>query len=162
MRTLLAVFWLLAAAGGVPQADSITVDDIKGTDLKGSLFDGSSLKGDLVLVDFWAVWCTPCIAAFPVLKQLNTDFNERGFQVVGIAVYSGTREDVREVVNNHKLNYTVVVGDEDLVEAFGVIGIPTYFLFRSDGKLHKKYVGEVKGFYDRIRADILELQPEHN
>ena len=131
--------------------------DFQAIDLHNKPFHGMSLKGKTVLVDVWAVWCAPCIAAFPTLKQMNSDFKDKGFEVVGVAVYSGTPEDVSEFLKEHELNYKVVVGDADLVERFGVIGYPTYFLINPDGKIYKKYVGQAKNLYSEVKADILEL-----
>ncbi|MCI0485332.1 MAG: TlpA family protein disulfide reductase [Blastocatellia bacterium] len=134
--------------------------DFKATDLQGKPFDATPLKGRIVLLDFWAVWCPPCLAAMPVLKKLNRDFKSKGFSVVGIAVYSGTAEDIGEIVREHKVDYTVVVGDDDLVERFEVIGYPTYFLIAPDGRIYKKYVGEVEELYNEIASDIAALQKE--
>jgi len=143
----------------VSDANHLSID-FRATDLDEKTFDALSLKGNIVLLDFWAVWCAPCIAAFPVLNQLNNDLQEKGFQVVGIAVYSGTAEDVRNFITEHELNYTVVIGDDDLVERFDVIGYPTYFLIDPDGNVYKQYVGEVRDLYKTITNDVLELQEE--
>ena len=127
-------------------------------DLKGKTFNANSLKGKTVLLDIWAVWCAPCIAAFPTLKKLNQDLKKENFEVVGVAVYSGTYQDVRKFVAKHNLDYKIVVGDDDMVERFGVIGYPTYFLIGPDGKIHKKYVGEAKNLYSEVKKEVLRLQ----
>ncbi|MEE9167591.1 MAG: TlpA disulfide reductase family protein [Candidatus Neomarinimicrobiota bacterium] len=151
---------LLSTAGAltIPRGqEDLSVDNVEATDLKGKAFRGTALRGKVVLADFWASWCTPCVKAFPVLKQVNADYKDQGFQVLGIAVYSGTIEDVEKVVDKHGLDYTVVIGDEDLIETFGVIGVPTYFLFGRDGHLARKYVGQSKDFHERVQAHIREL-----
>lgn len=132
--------------------------DFQAINLKGQPFHANSLKGKTVLLDFWAVWCAPCIAAFPTLKKLNQDLKKDNFEVVGVAVYSGTYKDVRLFVAKHNLDYKIVVGDDDMVERFGVIGYPTYFLIGPDGKIHKKYVGEAKNLYSEVKKDVLGLQ----
>ncbi|MFQ5641543.1 MAG: TlpA disulfide reductase family protein [bacterium] len=132
--------------------------DFKAIDLHGKPFTALRLKGKTVLLDFWAVWCAPCIAAFPTLTKLNRDLKDQNFQVVGVAVYSGTHEDVRTFLEKHKLDYTVVVGDEDLAGRFGVIGFPTYFLISPDGTVQKKYVGEAKNLYDDVKKEVLALR----
>lgn len=131
--------------------------DFQAVDLKGQAFNANSLKGKTVLLDFWAVWCAPCIAAFPTLKKLNQDLKKDNFEVVGVAVYSGTYKDVRQFVAKHNLDYKIVVGDDDMVEKFGVIGYPTYFLIGPDGKIHKKYVGEAKSLYSDVKKEIAKL-----
>jgi len=132
--------------------------DFQAIDLKGKTFNANSLKGKSVLIDFWAVWCAPCIAAFPTLTKLNRDLKKENFEVVGVAVYSGNYKDVRPFVEKHNLDYRIVVGDEELAERFGVIGFPTYFLIAPDGNIHKKYVGEAKNLYSEVKKEVLGLQ----
>ena len=131
--------------------------DFQATDLHGVPFHGLSLKGKTVLLDFWAVWCPPCIKAFPVLGRLDRDLKGKGFQVLGIAVFSGTVEDVANFVEEYEVIYQVVVGDEDLVERFGVIGYPTYFLISPEGTIANKYVGDWPNLYEHVKADVAEL-----
>ena len=130
---------------------------VNGIDLDGNQFHGSSLEGKIVLLDFWAVWCGPCLAAFPALKRLSRDFNDQNFEVIGIASYSGTSADVQEVVEQYNVGYTIILGEISLIKKFGVIGLPTYFLMGPDGTVARKYVGEVKDLYERITADIGDI-----
>lgn len=132
--------------------------DFKATDLKGNPFYGRSLEGKIVLLDFWAVWCPPCLKAIPVLGRLHRDLGGEDFHVLGIAVYSGTREDVSGFVQEHHIEYPMVVGDDDIVEDFRVIGYPTYFLIDPDGNVYKKYVGELEDLYERVAEDIRALR----
>lgn len=129
---------------------------VNGIDLDGNQFQGSSLKSKIVLLDFWAVWCGPCLAAFPALNRLSQDWDQN-FEVIGIASYSGTRADVQEVVEQYNVGYTIILGEISLIKKFGVIGLPTYFLMGPDGTVARKYVGEVKDLYERITADIGEI-----
>jgi len=131
--------------------------DFQATDLHGVPFHGISLKGKTVLLDFWAVWCPPCIKAFPVLGRLDTDLKGKDFQVLGIAVFSGTVEDVANFVEEYEVTYQVVIGDEDLVEWFGVIGYPTYFLISPEGAIANKYVGDWPDLYENVKADVAAL-----
>lgn len=131
--------------------------DFQAVDLQGGSFQGTSLKGQIVLVDFWAVWCPPCIAAIPTLNRLNKDLGPKDFRVLGVAVYSGTCEDVAQFVRAHGMDYTVVVGDEDLLERFQVIGFPTYVLLGPDGNVYRTYVGEMGGLERKLREDVAAL-----
>lgn len=132
--------------------------DSWGTDLEGKPFDGASLRGKVILLDFWAVWCSPCIKAMPELSRLQKDFKKNGLRVVGIAVYSGSAGDVRAFLTDKSAGYQVIVGHEDLVERFGVVGFPTYFLIDTKGRIYKQYVGELQNLYQTVAADILALQ----
>ena len=136
-------------------SDTTELDiDFDALDLQGNPFKGSILKGKIVFLDFWAVWCAPCITAFPTLKKMNTDFKDKGIEVVGIAVYSGTVEDINKFVEKHKLDYKIIIGDAELAERFKVIGVPSYFLLGPDGSIYKNYIGEVAEFYNELKTDI--------
>ena len=139
------------------ERSALPITLVDGIGLDGNQFQGSSLESKIVLLDFWAVWCGPCLAAFPALKRLSQDFNDRNFEVIGIASYSGTQTDVQEVVEQYSVGYTVILGEISLIKKFGVIGLPTYFLMGLDGTVARKYVGEVKDLYERIAADIGDI-----
>ena len=94
----------------------ITLAGVELTNLDNSVLRGSDLSGNIVLLDFWAVWCGPCLKAFPDLIKLNHDLKEQHFQVVGIAAYSGTAADVRQAVDKFGLDYKVVMGDPAVLE----------------------------------------------
>ena len=153
---VLAVLLLLPAGGVVLGAES-EWRDFGALGLDGKTFDATRLEGRVVLLDFWATWCGPCIKAIPTLNQLREEFSEVGFDVVGIAAYSGTRDDVQQFVSKHKPLYPIVMGDEDLVERFGVIGYPTYFLIDRQGKVAETYVGEIESVLEKVTAKIREL-----
>lgn len=138
----------------------VHITELQAMNLDGSPFQGSSLRGKVILLDFWAVWCGPCLKAFPDLLKLNRDLVDRNFEVVGIAAYSGTAADVRQAVDKFGLDYKVVMGDPAILEHFGVIGFPTYFLMGPDGVVVKKYVGEVAQLYDQVKGDVEALQSE--
>ena len=147
-----------SVAGRADSAAARLAVDFNAVDLQGQPFSAKTLKGKILLLDFWAVWCKPCIAAFPTLRKLNRDFKDKNFEVVGVAVYSGGPEDVSKFLQKHELDYMTVVGDDDLAIRFGVIGYPSYFLVGPDGKIHKKYVGEAKDLYGEVKKEILKLQ----
>ncbi len=139
------------------ETTAVNIRDIKALNLDGSAFEGTELAGKIVLLDFWAVWCTPCIVAVPTLESLADELRDNNFEVLGIAVYSGTVEDVRESVTRHNIDYQVVLGDPALVMHFGVIGFPTYLLMAPDGNIYKKYVGAAANLRSKFKADILAL-----
>ena len=131
--------------------------DFDAVNLDGSLFDASSLKGRTVLLDFWAVWCAPCIAVFPKLNRLEHDFSGQRFSVLGIAVYSGTHDDVSSFLEDYDVDYQVVVAEEDVARRFEVIGYPTYFLISPDGGIYKQYVGVHPELLEELAADLIAL-----
>ena len=135
--------------------------DFVGTTLDGEKYFGKNLLGKTVLIDFFAIWCGPCIDAFPVLNRLNTDLKESNFEVVSIALYSGTVEDVMGIVGKHELEFIMVMGDDDkIANKYRVIGFPTYVLIGPDGYVRKRYVGARRDFYDVVSADVEAINNE--
>lgn len=132
--------------------------DFKLKNLQGEVVDGASLAGKVVLIDFWATWCAPCLKAFPTLNKLQHDLGDRGFQVISIALNSGTVQDVAKVVKQRRVEVSVVMGDKEIEEKFDVIGYPTYVLVNPQGKVHAIYVGEVGNLYERIAAEVEALK----
>ena len=132
--------------------------DFKLKNLQGEVVDGASLAGKVVLIDFWATWCAPCLKAFPILDKLQRDLGDRGFQVISIALNSGTVQDVAKVVKQRGVEVSVVMGDKEIEEKFDVIGYPTYVLVNPQGKVHAIYVGEVENLYERIAAEVEALK----
>ena len=100
--------------------------DFEAVDLDGESFRGIDLKGKFVLLDFWAVWCPPCLDAFPKLTELARDLEDEPFELVGIALYSGDHDSVGEFLEAYEVGYKNVVGEEDLAFRYGVIGYPTH------------------------------------
>jgi thiol-disulfide isomerase/thioredoxin len=101
-------------------------------------------KGRLLLVDFWATTCGPCLNAIPHLVELQDKYGSFGLQVVGIACESGRRDDqvtrVRQVRNRYRINYTVLlaggaVGPCPVKTQFDVQLLPTVVLIDEAGKI---------------------------
>ena len=90
--------------------------------------------------------------------HLAQELADRDVEIVGIAVHSGSPEDVAAFLEGHDIQYPVVVADEDLVYRLGVIGYPTYLLVGQDGAIYKRYVGELPNLTDRIMRDVVMLQ----
>ncbi len=135
--------------------------DFEAVDLEGQPFHGIGLKGRIVLLDFWAVWCGPCLDAFPKLTELARDLEDEPFELVGIALYSGDYELVREFLEAYEADYPNVVGEDDLAFRYGVIGYPTYLLIDPGGGVVKRYVGALPGLEERVKADVLQLKEKH-
>ena len=121
---------------------------------------------DLVLIDFWASWCGPCIADFPELKKLHTAYTDENFEIVGVSIDS-TMEDWKGGVDEHELpwiNLGEVKGWEGPVSTmYGVNAIPKGFLVDSQGCIYKKNIrpAALKDFLvDRYGMDESLVEPE--
>ncbi len=160
MKSIVALFVvMLSCVSFAPGTDSVL--DFRAEDLEGRPYLAhEELRGRVVLLDFWATWCGPCIKAFPKLNELRAEFGERGFEVLGVASYSGTREDVNRFLERQSVDYPMVMGSEDVIERFGVVGYPTYFLVDRKGRVKAIYVGGLERELNEIRSRIRNLLEE--
>jgi thiol-disulfide isomerase/thioredoxin len=103
----------------------------------------SSLKGKVVLLDFWATWCGPCKIEIPWFIEFQQKYGKDGLQVVGVSV-DDTLDRLKPYVAKMKMNYTVLQGldHDDLQDAYGpLFGIPVTVLISRDGRMCTKHVG---------------------
>jgi cytochrome c biogenesis protein CcmG/thiol:disulfide interchange protein DsbE len=114
----------------------------------------SSYRGKVVLLNFWATWCEPCLTEMPTFVEWQKQYGSENFQVIGVSMDDATPE-VRSTVSRLKLNYPVLMGDEYLGAAYGgVLGLPVTFLIDRDGKIQARYQG---ASLTQINSDIQKL-----
>jgi thiol-disulfide isomerase/thioredoxin len=115
--------------------------EISGTLLNGKPFDQKTLAGKVVLVDFWATWCGPCVAEIPNVLEQYEKYHKDGFEVVGISL-DQEREALEKFVTEQKLPWPILFeepkGDgwqHPLATFYGISGIPTVVLIGRDGNV---------------------------
>lgn len=143
-----------APAGSRKPAADFNVKTLSGTSLKLS-----SLKGKVVLIDFWATWCPPCRAEIPAFKELYDQYKGKGLEILGLSVDQDGEAAVRPFAQQNGINYPLAIADQALTEAYGGIrGIPTTFLIDKQGRIAQKYVGghEKEVFEKEIQALLAE------
>ena len=140
---------LLSGCGGGAQAPAgpaamKTAPEFELKDVEGNLYRSSSANGTVRLVDFWATWCTPCRQEVPMFKDFNATYGPKGFTLVGIAMDDEGVEKVKPFVDEMKIPYLTLIGNDGVVDAFGgVVGFPTKFLIDREGRIVDSWVGEV-------------------
>lgn len=126
-------------------------------------FDGKAIsaadqfKGNIVVLDFWATWCVPCIAEIPTLNRLQEKYADRGVKVVGVALASGEAKEVKPFVGRNRMKYTVLMGDDDQVYDLNVVAFPTTYLVTRDLKVFRRYIGAGPRKAAEVEADIQTL-----
>ncbi|MFQ5462855.1 MAG: carboxypeptidase regulatory-like domain-containing protein [Phycisphaerae bacterium] len=107
------------------------------TTLAGTKLDLKSLRGKVVLLDFWATWCGPCVAELPLVVATHEAFGARDdFVVIGISL-DFDKNTLAKFVNSRKLPWHQVYGDpaSAVAERYGVVGIPAMFLIDRKGNI---------------------------
>ncbi len=112
--------------------------DIKFTSTDGKEIDLSKMKDKVILVDFWATWCGPCVAEMPHVISTYAKYKDAGFEVVGISLDSD-RAALDEFVAEKGMTWPQYFDgkgwDNDIARSFGISGIPATFLIGKDGKI---------------------------
>ncbi|MFK5913966.1 MAG: TlpA disulfide reductase family protein [Woeseiaceae bacterium] len=135
----IAYLWLTPSAG--QQAPDLTLQLIDGKKLKIS-----DLKGQPVLITFWATSCPGCIKEMPHLIELYNELHNKGLEIIGIAMPHDRPDYVMEMVKRKKVPYPIALDlKSEAVTAFGRVSLtPTTFLIDDKGQIVKKKIGEIK------------------
>jgi cytochrome c biogenesis protein CcmG/thiol:disulfide interchange protein DsbE len=100
-------------------------------------------KGKVVMLNFWATWCGPCKREIPDFIEMQNDFRDEGFEIVGVSLdQPGEEAKVAQFVKQSGINYDVLFGNGQIAQAYGgVRSIPTTFLLDREGNIVSSKVG---------------------
>ena len=135
--------------------------ELDATDFAGKPLTLEKLKGQVVLLDFWATWCAPCRKSMPDLQALHAKFAPRGLVVLGVSIDEGkAQKKARELVAKQKFGYRF--GFDDVSDPswarFGVQAIPAAFLLDADGQIVAQWTG-IPGDPTEMEEKISALLP---
>lgn len=159
---------------------AFAIDPAVETWVNGEAMTDSALKGKVVLLDFWAVWCGPCIATFPHLREWNEKYADKGLVIVGVTRYynyawddeagraTRSKEDVApedenamlvKFAEHHELHHRFLVTNKEsqLNQQYGVTGIPQAVLIGRDGTIRMIRVGSGSQNAEELDAMLEKL-----
>lgn len=132
---------LYAAAGVMEVADPLAAPEFALTTIEGRTIDSSRLRGNVVLVNFWATWCGPCKEEMPALKRLKESFAGKSFELLAVTTDQQV-EGIRTFVQALGLEFPVLLDNtKDVSAAFAVRGLPTTVLIDRQNRLVGRAVG---------------------
>ncbi len=109
-----------------------------------------SLRGSVVLLDFWATWCGPCEAIKPVIDRIARDYEGRGLTVLGVNVFEPDEAVLKEYLARKQTSFRTLLGGDQLAAACGIKAIPTLVLIHRDGTVAHIAVGMADTLRQRI------------
>jgi len=105
----------------------------------------SELRGNVVLLNFWATWCAPCRVEIPMFIKFQEAYRDRNFCVLGVALDEQGWSVVRPYADAKKINYPVMVGDDRIADLFGGLkAVPTTVIIDRQGRIAATHVGLCK------------------
>jgi peroxiredoxin len=160
------------ASDMTPVSDRSAAPDFTLKDAKGATVHLADYKGKVVVLDFWATWCGPCKVEIPWFMEFQQQFKDRGFSVVGVSMDEGGWDDVKPFIEQHKINYPILLGNDAVDQSYskllatmrhlkvdqanGLESLPTTFLIDRSGRIAAVREGVEKG-KDELRDEIDHL-----
>jgi thiol-disulfide isomerase/thioredoxin len=131
--------------------------DFSLTDLNGKIRNISEWNNKILVVNFWATWCPPCIKEMPLFVEIQHDYGEIGLQIIGIAI--DKHEAVQKFVQENYINYPILEGDDviNISKSFGnrLGALPFTAVVDRDGNVVVRHVGDLN--LREVKEKILSL-----
>jgi cytochrome c biogenesis protein CcmG/thiol:disulfide interchange protein DsbE len=162
---LAAFLGLAACTSQIPEGTAVKPEEgrksapeftLKGAD--GAPVALADYKGKVVLVNFWATWCSPCRIEIPWFIEFQKTYKDRGFTVLGLSLDEEGWDAVKPYVERRKMNYPIALGTDQLRFLYGgVDNLPTTFIVDKQGRIAATHIGLVsKSTYQKAIETLLQ------
>jgi thiol-disulfide isomerase/thioredoxin len=143
------------ANGPLPLGPGGRAPPIRASYINGGEFDLQSYRGQIVILDFWATWCGPCVRAMPALQRIADDHGPSGVSVVGVNQEPSRVPHVRKFLRSQQLSFPNIIDPGTIARAYGVMSFPTTVIVDHEGVIRVVHRGAVNS--SRLEQDIKRL-----
>jgi peroxiredoxin len=159
---LIASLSTLFLCGNKPPIDSTYAPDFMLNDLQGNRFYLNRQNGKIILLNFWSVYCVPCIREMPQLARLWNEYKDRDIVFAGICTDAGEEGYIQRFMPSLNIEYSILLDiDGKTGKRYGVQALPTTIMIDRKGLIRYRWKGYENG-YERMYARALEaLLEEH-
>ena len=143
-----------------PAADRKPAPPFALSDPSGKTIKLADYRGKVLLLDFWATWCTGCKKEIPWFAEFEKTYGAKGLAVVGVSLDDGGWKILKPFLADAHIPYQIVLGDDSMAKQYGIESMPDTFLIDRSGKIAAAYLA---GLVDRdnIQANIQALLIQH-
>ena len=156
---LMILFFYRISPGGEVTSPNLRkmAPDFSLVDSNGASVKLADYKGKVVLLDFWATWCHGCKTEIPWYMEFQHKYRDRGLSVIGVAMDEDGWKSVKPYIEKTRINYTIVVGNQELAKTYGAESLPVTLLLDRDGRIAESHAGMVdKAAFEKDLQTLLQ------
>lgn len=148
-------------AGGEPEQQLVPAPDFTLSSLEGERYTLSELRGNVVILNFWATWCAPCRKEIPDLSRIYTAHKDDGLVILGVSWDDLDKDKIRKFADNYKVTYPVLHGTQSELTEVGMAYqwegyLPTSYIIDREGFIREVLVGaRSEKFFMKILESLL-------
>jgi thiol-disulfide isomerase/thioredoxin len=153
----LSVILLVLGVVAAPLRGADPAPAVRLRQMNDAPFPLESLKGSVVVLDFWAPWCVPCRASFPALDALQGKYEKKGLRVLGLTL-DGNDDAINAFLSAVPVGFTILRDTTGQAgEAFNVVAMPTTFVLDREGRVAARFEGGGSAVHAKVEAAVVTL-----